>query len=103
MEQPGTAGILRRIAAIGYDSLLVFSLLFGATGIYHLIASTLHSLAPEEQARLDVHLQECPDCHQKLLALQEDDRRLTAYVEATDLLLTRADSLVKYDADISLS
>lgn len=36
-----TPGLLRRLAAIGYDSLLVFSLLFGATWLYHLGTSSL--------------------------------------------------------------
>jgi len=34
-------GLLRRLAAIGYDSLLVFSLLFAATGLYQLLAHWL--------------------------------------------------------------
>ena len=38
MDQLEHAGFLRRIAAMGYDSLLVFSLLFGATALYQLIA-----------------------------------------------------------------
>ena len=39
MDQLEQAGFLRRIAAIGYDSLLVFSLLFGATALYQLVAA----------------------------------------------------------------
>jgi uncharacterized RDD family membrane protein YckC len=33
-----TPGLLRRLAAMGYDSLLVFSLMFAATGLYQLVA-----------------------------------------------------------------
>ena len=36
-----TPGLLRRLAAIGYDSLLVFSLMFAATGLYQLLAHWL--------------------------------------------------------------
>ncbi len=59
-----------------------------------LVASTLHALEPEEQARLNSHLQECPDCRRTLLALQEDDRRLTAYVKATDPVMSNLEGRV---------
>ena len=41
-----TPGLLRRLAAIGYDSLLVFSLMFAATGIYQLFAHWLTDPLP---------------------------------------------------------
>jgi uncharacterized RDD family membrane protein YckC len=51
MQQPGTAGFLRRMAAIGYDCLLVFSLLFGATAAYQLVVTQLGpSVEPAEVA-----------------------------------------------------
>lgn len=41
-----TPGLLRRLAAIVYDSLLVFSLMFAATGIYQLFAHWLTDPLP---------------------------------------------------------
>ena len=42
MATPVSAGLLRRIAAMGYDSLLVFSLLFGATALYGWLARLIN-------------------------------------------------------------
>jgi uncharacterized RDD family membrane protein YckC len=42
-QAPTRPGLLRRLAAIVYDSLLVFSLFFAATGLYQLIG---HSFDP---------------------------------------------------------
>ncbi len=41
MKAVSTPGLLRRLAAIGYDSLLIFSLMFAATGLYQLFAHWL--------------------------------------------------------------
>lgn len=40
-----TPGLLRRLAAIGYDTLLVFALLFAATGIYEYALQWLNPTA----------------------------------------------------------
>lgn len=45
-----TPGLLRRLAAMGYDALLVFSLLFGATGLYQFVAGQLSSGNQDSQA-----------------------------------------------------
>lgn len=49
MEQAvSTPGLGRRLAAMGYDALLVFSLLFAATGVYSLAAQSLGFSSSEE-------------------------------------------------------
>lgn len=40
-EELTTPGLLRRLAAMGYDAMLVFSLLFAATGLYQFAAGRL--------------------------------------------------------------
>ena len=49
-----------------------------------LIASTLHEISETERKILEEHLADCPDCREYHRVLQEDDRRLSAYVKATE-------------------
>lgn len=49
-----------------------------------LIASTLHEISESDRKTMEEHLAECPKCRQYHLVLQEDDRRLSAYVKATE-------------------
>jgi hypothetical protein len=49
-----------------------------------LIASTLHEISKTDREVLEAHLADCPDCRQYHQVLHEDDRRLTAYVKATE-------------------
>lgn len=59
-----------------------------------LIASTLHPLAPEDDAALKQHLNECSECRQYHRVLQEDDRRLTALVEATGAIMPQLEDRI---------
>lgn len=49
-----------------------------------LIASTLHEISESDRQILEEHLANCLDCRQYHRVLQEDDRRLSAYVKATE-------------------
>jgi hypothetical protein len=66
-----------------------------------LIASTLHALAPEEQAALEAHLGECPECRRYHEALQADDERLSAYVKTTDAALEHLEGRILQGVDRS--
>jgi hypothetical protein len=52
-----------------------------------LAAETLHELAATDRESLARHLQDCVECREFQRALQEDDRRLSAFVSATERLL----------------
>ncbi len=59
-----------------------------------LVAGTLHELSAADRETLAGHLRECADCRQHWQALQEDDRRLSAFVQSTEDALARVESHV---------
>jgi anti-sigma factor RsiW len=59
-----------------------------------LIASTLHEISESDRTILEEHLAHCPECPQYHRDLQEDDRRLSAYVKTTEPLMHDLESRV---------